>query len=252
MKVSIITICYNNENDIRPTIESVVNQTYPNIEYIVVDGASKDNSLSIINEYKDKISKIISEPDKNLYDAINKGMKMATGDIVGLIHAGDKLHDNDVISDIADFFKRNNPDIIYGHSKIVDDKGKVKRVNKSPHFSRFHMRTGWMPSHQSIYVRRELFEKLGGYNLSLHPVSDYEWFIRYFIQKDIIIKKIDRFVVVFSLGGVSTSNYKGYFDETKKERIRLSWENNGLKQPLGIYYTKVLRKIPQFIISKFY
>lgn len=252
MKVSIVTICYNNEKDIRPTIESVVNQTYTNIEYIVIDGASKDDSLKIINEYQDKISKIVSEPDKNLYDAINKGIKMATGDVVGMIHAGDRIHDNDVIKDIADFFERNNPDIIYGHSKIVDEQGKVKRVNKSPEFSKFNVRTGWMPSHQSIYIRRELFEKLGEYDLSLHPVSDYEWFIRYFTASDLIIKRLNRFIVTFSLGGVSTSSYKGYFDEAKKELIRLSWEKNGIKQPFGIYYTKVLRKIPQFVISKFY
>ena len=129
MKISIITICYNNERDIRATIESVVNQTYSNIEYIIVDGASKDGTLSIVNEYKDNITKVISEPDNGLYDAINKGLHNSTGEIVGMIHAGDRLNNNRVIETIANFYVNNNVDITYADSVSVDESNTIKRIN---------------------------------------------------------------------------------------------------------------------------
>lgn len=251
MKVSIITICYNNEKDILPTIKSVVNQTYQNIEYIIVDGASKDKTLEIVKSFGNKITKVISEPDKGLYDAINKGLALATGDIVGLIHAGDMLHDNKVIEDIVKNFQTNEIDISYGNSKIVEGD-KVKRVNISPSYSLFHVKTGWMPSHQSIYVKRELIDKLGGYRLDLHPDADYEWFIRFFICNKLKINRLNRFIVKFSLGGVSTSSYNKRLKQDYKNRVNQSWVLNGLKPPFCIFYTKLLRKIPQFILAKFY
>lgn len=252
MKVSIVTICFNNSKDIRPTLESVINQTYDNIEYIIVDGASKDNTLEIVNEYKSKISKIISEPDKGLYDAINKGIKSATGDIVGLIHAGDRLYDNNVISKIVDFYKKN-PDVemSYGHSKIVNTEDKVKRVNLSPEFSPRLVRWGWMPSHQSIYAKRELFEKYGVYRLDLGGSADYEFVVRYFykLRTNITIKRIDEFIVRFSLGGRSTSNYRKKLSKKHKNTIKRCWYLNDVKPPIGIVYRQWSRKIKQYLLA---
>ncbi|MFR9593210.1 MAG: glycosyltransferase, partial [Rikenellaceae bacterium] len=129
MKVSIITSCYNRESTIREAIESVLAQDYPNIEYIVVDGASKDNSLSVINDYKDKIATIISEPDRGMYEAINKGIRAATGDIVGLVHSDDFLYSTSTISNIVKFIEAQQADIIYGNGIFVDydDTPKVVR-----------------------------------------------------------------------------------------------------------------------------
>jgi len=238
MKISIITICYNNEKDIRPTLESVINQTYHNIEYIIVDGVSKDKTLEIINEYKYKITKIISESDNGLYDAINKGIKSATGDVVGLIHAGDKLHDNEVIAKIATHFEENDIDIAYGYSKTINQNGKCIRINKSPEYEKWLVKYGWMPSHQSIYIKRDVFNKYGYYDLDFHPFADYELFIRFFYFNDLKVKLIKDYILYFSLGGTST----GSIVNSLKWRnlIYKAWEKNGRKAPKFLSITKFL------------
>lgn len=248
MKISIITICYNNENSIRRTVESVVGQTYDNIEYIVVDGQSTDGTLLALKQYETKIAKIISEPDNGIYDAINKGIKHATGDIVGLIHAGDQLYDNDVVKDIADHFLNNDIDISYGHSKIIGQSGKTVRINISPAFRRRLMYLGWMPSHQSIYVKRSLFDKYGYYSTD-YALGDYEWFIRFFSKRDVIIKRIDRFIIKFKTGGVSTANYTKKLKSSSHKKVKQCWEINKIKAPCCVEYLKLARKIPQFLYA---
>ncbi len=252
MKVSIVTICYNNERDIRETIESVLSQSYNDIEYIIKDGGSKDGTLAIIDEYKDNIAKIISAPDKGLYDAINSGVKAATGDVVGLIHAGDRLHDENVLRDIATFFENNDVDVMYGHSRIVDGKGKAKRLNISPAFSKGLVRNGWMPSHQSIYVKREVFEKVGYYTQNVGGSGDYEWFINCFYKHadELKIKRNDRFIVLFSLGGQSTVNMSSRVQKKNREILKQCWINNGLTPPLALPYRKFYWTIRQFVMAK--
>lgn len=251
MKISIITICYNNEADIRATIESVISQTYDDYEYIIVDGASSDNTLKIIEEYKSNISKIISEPDKNLYDAMNKGIKMATGDVVGLIHAGDRLYDNKVVEKIATHFLNNDIDVSYGHSKIVNAKDNHVRINKSPEFKRSKIKNGWMPSHQSIYVRRELFDKCGYYRTDLGGAGDYEWFIRYFYANKLRIKRLNEFIIRFAMGGMSTRSYSNKLQAFHKETMKKCWTLNNVKPPIGIIYKQWLRKPEQYIRAWF-
>lgn len=249
MKVSVITICFNNEIDIRPTLESVINQTYQGIEYIIVDGKSKDNTLKIVNDYKQYIHKIISEPDEGLYDAINKGIKNATGDIVGLIHAGDKLHDNFVIEKIAKHFKENDIDALYGHSKIVNNKNEVVRINKSPKFKKALFKQGWFPSHQSFYAKRELFQKYGFYNLKYKIASDYELLLRFLYCNNLMALLLDEYIVIFSLGGTSTKSLQNIYSLNKE--CFQAWKDNGYSMPLYTIPMKILRKIPQFISAKF-
>lgn len=245
IKISIISIAYNNEKDIEQTILSVINQTYNNIEYIIVDGKSTDNTLEIVKKYQYKIDKIISEPDKGIYDAINKGIRAATGDIVGLIHAGDKLHDDEVIEDVNAHFQKNDIDASYGHSIIVNDNDKAVRVNKSPHYSKKLFKRGWMPSHQSIYIKKSIFDQLGYYRLDLGGSGDYEFVLRYFYFNDLKIKRMDRFIIKFSMGGISTSNYHKIL-KTQKTHIKC-WELNGEKPPFYMVPMKLARKIPQFL-----
>lgn len=252
MIISIITICFNNESDIRPTIESVVNQSYKNIEYIIVDGASTDSTLDIVNEYKAKIATIISEPDRGLYDAINKGIRAATGDVVGLIHAGDQLYDDDVISKIVKVYEAySDTQITYGHSKILALDGTVKRVNKSPEFKRSLCKRGWFPSHQSIYARREIFEQYGYYDTEIGWAADYHWFIKTFYVQNLNIRRLDEYVVRFALGGTSTSNYKSRLTKKHGDMMRNCWLANGVKPPCCIVGWQIVRKIKQILLAKF-
>lgn len=253
MKVSIVTICYNNEKDIRATIESVVNQSYADIEYIIKDGGSKDCTLAIVNEYKDKISKIISEPDHGLYDAINQGIQAATGDVVGMIHAGDRLNNPGVIEKVAAFFQNNDVDVMYGNSEIVDENGNLKRVNISPEYKRENIRNGWEPSHQSIYARRHLFDKYGYYKQEIGADADYEWIIRYFYKygKEIKVKRLNEYIITFTLGGQSSSNYRKLIDKKHREMLKNCWRSNGLKPPFAIVYRKWMTKIPMYARAYF-
>lgn len=250
LKISIISICYNNAGEIRRTIESVVNQDYKNIEYIVIDGASGDGSLDIIREYDDRIATLVSEPDKNLYDAINKGIKCATGDVVGLIHAGDRLFNMQVVRNIAAHFTENDIDLMYGHSLLVNDQGVPIRVNKSPAYRRSLVKRGWMPSHQSIYIRRSILERIGLYNLELHPSSDYEFFLRYFYFNKLKIKRLDQFILRFSMGGISTRNYLNNL--RSQEQQMQGWLINGEKAPFYLVPLKLARKPRQFILAALY
>lgn len=249
MKISVVTICYNNERDIRATIESVINQTYDDIEYIVKDGGSKDRTMEIVNEYKGKISKIISCPDKGIYDAINQGIQAATGDVVGLIHAGDQLYDAEVIGKIARFYKENDVEVTYGHSKIVTPEGVVKRINHSPAFNRNYMLCGWAPSHPSIYARKEVFERVGYYDLNIGYAADYQWMVRVFYKhaKELKIARIDDYILRFYLGGESTTDYKKILGNKQKHALADCWTSNGVKAPIGIAYRKWLWKAVQYI-----
>lgn len=258
MKISIITICFNNEKDIRATFESVLCQTCKDFEYVIVDGGSKDKTLDIIKEYEeifqDKGIAISwkSEPDKGLYDAINKGFKRATGDVVGMIHAGDRLHDETVIQKVKDFFEKNDVDISYGHSKIVNADDVPQRINKSPEYNRSLVRRGWMPSHQSIYCKHSLLEKYGYYRLDRGGGADYEWVVRYFYKygKELKIKRLDEFIIKFSLGGQSTKSYRKKFSMQYVNFIHECWKLNGLTPPTFIVAWMFIRKIRQFVVAK--
>lgn len=250
MKVSIITICYNNEKDIRATIESVISQNYDNIEYIIKDGGSTDSTMNIVNEYRDKIAKIISCPDKGIYDAINQGLQAACGDIVGMIHSGDCLYGNNVISKIAEFHKNNPTDITYANSVIVDENNVIRRINTSPEFDKKLVLGGWMPSHQSIYVKRNLLEKYGFYRLDIGSAADYEWVVRYFYKfaDELHIRRINETLITFTLGGVSSSSkFKKVFSSKHKQMLRKCWEVNGLKAPKFVILKKWIRLIKMYV-----
>lgn len=252
MKISIITICYNNEKDIRETLESVVSQTYPDIEYIIKDGGSKDGTLAVVNEYKERISKIISAPDKGLYDAINTGILASTGDVVGLIHAGDRLCDNKVIENIARFFENNDVDVMYGHSRIVDANEKAKRLNISPQFSKNLVKWGWMASHQSIYAKKGVFEKYGYYTQNVGGSGDYEWFVNVFYKHadDLRIKLNDRYIIKFSLGGQSTVNISSRVQKKNRDVLNKCWINNGIEPPFALPLRKFYWTLRQFVMAK--
>jgi len=242
MKISIVTICFNNENEIRETLESVVNQTYSDIEYIIVDGGSKDKTLAIIHEYSNFITTIVSEPDQGIYDAINKGIRLATGEYVGLIHAGDRLFDAHVIEKIAArFMMKPDLDSLYGHALVENDNGRIIRIDQSPGFSKKLFKYGWFLPHESFYVKTSLFEKYGYYKLKYKIAADYELVLRFLYFNNVSSELLDEYIYYFRAGGTSNKNITGIIEQNKE--CICAWSDNGLKVPFYTILLKLMRKM---------
>lgn len=249
MKVSIITCCFNREATIRDCIESVVLQDYPEIEYIIVDGASTDHSLEIIKEYREHISCIISETDSGMYEGINKGICASTGELIGLIHSDDFFYSTNTISRIVEKIQNDKADIIYGNGLFVDFNKTDKVIRKwiSGEFSRKKICRGWLPLHPTVYIRREKLSQLGLYDESFKIAADSDFLIRYLYEADLKVSYLNEYVVKMRMGGLSTD----------PKKMRLKWgedlrlyRNHGFF-PLGTLICKILSKIPQFITAKY-
>jgi glycosyltransferase involved in cell wall biosynthesis len=249
LKFSIITIVYNRKDQIADTIQSVLKQDYKNFEYIIVDGGSTDGTIDIINLYKSQISILISEKDEGLYDAINKGINLATGDIIGLIHAGDLLIDNTIISRLAEKFEKSGADIVYGNTLLVteEDINKVSRVWAGGDFKRKKFLSGWMPSHISVYIKRKIFLEHGLYRLDLPIASDYELLLRFMYKYKVSSAYFDDVIARFRIGGVSNKN-AFYILEANKQCYK-AWKLNGLYVPFYTIPLKILRRIPDFLFK---
>ena len=249
MKVTIITSCYNREQTIRGCIESVLSQDYPDIEYIVVDGASKDNSLSIINEYKDKISKIISEPDHGMYEAINKGIRAATGDVIGLVHSDDFLFSNQTVSHIVQRFEETHADFLYGDGLFVNSENTDKVVRNwiGGTYRLWKVRHGWLPLHPTCYIRREVMERKGLYNESYKIAADSDFLFRYLLGGELSVTYLKEYIVRMRMGGLSTDSARR--KQMWKEDIRL-YQSHGMN-PTITKVEKMMWKIPQFIGALF-
>ncbi len=206
LKVSIITVCYNSEKYIRSAIKSVLNQTYDNIEYIIIDGNSNDNTVTIINEYIDKISSFVSEPDKGIYDAMNKGIALATGDIVGILNSDDFFSNNTIIDKIVNSFEWNNIDSLYGDVRFVNpgNDNKIVRYYSSKYFRNWMFHIGSSPAHPSFYVKRSLFDKLGIYDPDFKIAADLDLLMRFLYKNKISYMYLAESVVTMRTGGVST------------------------------------------------
>ncbi len=207
MKVSIVTVCYNSEATIRDTIESVLAQSYPNIEYIIVDGASSDSTMAIVDEYKDRIAIVVSEPDKGIYDAMNKGIKLATGDVVGILNSDDFFAENAIIADVAHTFE-NDVTIsgIYGDLVYVQKNNASKKVRdySSRFFSKWKIKFGLMLPHPTLYLRREVFQKFGFYRLDYRVAADFE-FITRLVEGGVSLKRLPKVMVKMREGGISST-----------------------------------------------
>lgn len=245
MTISIITATYNNEKTVGHTIHSVLNQTYPNIEYIIIDGQSKDRTLNIIGKYKNKISKVISEADKGMYDALNKGIKIATGEVIGFLHADDFYKDEKVVEKIAGVFKTKNTESVYGDLEYVSavNPDKIIRHWKAGQFSIKELKKGWMPPHPTYFVKKEVYNKLGGFNLNYKIAADYDLMLRFLGKHKISTSYLPEVLVKMRWGGTSNRNLKNIIQKSKEDYIALK-ENNlgGLKSLI----LKNFRKLGQF------
>ena len=248
LKVSIITVCYNSENTINDAIKSVLSQTYPEIEYIIVDGLSTDNTINIINSFGKHIFKFISEPDQGIYDALNKGIKSANGDIIGILHSDDFFYDNSIISKVADAFTNSNIDAIYGDVQFVDsnDISRIVRQYSSKNFSLAKFRYGIMPAHPTFYVRREIFERFGYYKADYKIAADFEILLRFMLINNIQCKYLNFPFVRMRTGGISNRTFLSRY-LLNKEVLRACREN-GIKTNYFLIYSKYLIKMWEFIL----
>jgi glycosyltransferase involved in cell wall biosynthesis len=246
IKVSIITVSYNSVSTIFDTINSVINQSYANIEYIIIDGASNDGTRDVINSFGPKIAKFISESDYGIYDALNKGIKLATGDIVGILNSDDFFYNSTVIEKIVKAFTDNNTDAVIGDVQFMDpnDELKVVRYYSSKKFKPSKFRFGFMPAHPGFYVKRELFEKLGYYKTDYKIAADYELIMRYLLTNKVRYKYIEFPVVSMRSGGISNKSLKSNYILNKE--IARACRENGVKTNFFFIYSKYFIKIFQF------
>lgn len=247
MKLSIITVCYNSEETIRDSIESVVSQNYKDIEYIIVDGGSTDNTLGIIKEYGDKISKVISERDEGLYDAMNKGVSLATGDVIGILNSDDVYENNEVISKVAREFEKENVDGVYGDLVYVDrlNLDMVKRYWKAGQYKPGKFLSGWMPPHPAFFVKRKVYQKNGQFNTSFRTAADYEIMLRFIHGAGITVSYLPEIITRMRVGGLSNSSLRHRINANKEDRR--AWEINNLTPKFYTLWLKPLSKITQFI-----
>ena len=246
MKVSIITVTYNSEKYLSDCIASVRKQTYRNIEHIIVDGKSTDNTLKIIEKNASSIAAWISETDRGMYDAINKGIKMATGDIIGLLNSDDMLASADVIMDIVACFEEKNTDSVYGDLVYVDaaNSQKVLRYWKGLTYKRSRFNYGWMPAHPTFYIKRSLIEKYGDYENHYFTAADYEFMARYLYRHKVSSCYLPKMIVKMRNGGLSNGNI--YRRLRANRRDYLAMKRNRIPFAFIVSILKPLIKIPQY------
>lgn len=213
MQITIITICFNRKATIAKAIESVLSQDYKNIEYIVIDGNSTDGTKEIIKSYSDKISTFISEKDKGLYEALNKGLLIATGELIGIMHSDDEFYDNTVVSQIAEAFHKNpNTNGFYGNGIYVtnNEEQHIIRDRICGEFNNEKIRSGWLPLHTTLYLKKDVMKKYGYYELDFKIASDTELLLRYLYFHKIELTYLNAYFVKMRMGGLST-NYSNLF-----------------------------------------
>jgi glycosyltransferase len=248
MTVSIITATYNSAATVRDTLTCIREQDYPSIEHIIIDGHSTDTTLEIVRGFP-HVAKIISEKDGGIYEAMNKGIALAGGDIIGILNSDDIYIDKNVISGIASVFDDDNVDVCYADLQYVHlhNVNKIVRTWRSGHFSGKSFYWGWMPPHPTFFVRKKVYEKVGLFNTTLKSAADYEMMLRVLLKYKMSAYYIPRVIVRMSMGGVSNASIRNRMRANKEDR--LAWKLNGLRPYFFTLYLKPLRKITQYLMK---
>jgi len=248
-KVSIVTVVFNGQSTIRKTVESVFSQHYGNIEYILIDGGSKDWTLDILENYKDRISYFVSEEDDGIYDAMNKGIRAATGDVIGILNSDDFYPNKNIISDVVDVFNADNCDSLYGDLVYVklSNAEKVVRYWKTGIFSILKLKRGWMLPHPTFFVKKSIYEKYGLYNTQLKSAADYEMILRLLHKHAITVSYLPNILVKMRIGGISNANLINRMKANREDGR--AWQLNNLEEPMFVRLFKPLQKVRQFFLK---
>jgi glycosyltransferase involved in cell wall biosynthesis len=249
IKFSIITVSLNSEKYIKTAINSVLSQRYENIEYIIIDGKSNDGTIDIIRSYGNRITSFISEPDNGIYDAMNKGIALSNGEVIGILNSDDFYLDQSVLCKVAKIFsKESGSDIVLGNVDFVlpVNLNKQVRLFSSFYFQSWKLRFGFMPAHPSAFIRRSAYEKVGAYSLGYQIAADFDWFCRAFLIHNLKYSKVDKVLVRMREGGVSTSGLKSYYTSSK-EQLKSLRQNKIYSNILFI-----LVRLPIKFIQKFF
>lgn len=248
MKVSIITISYNSGHSIADAINSVLSQTYPDIEYIIVDGNSKDNTVEVVRSYGNRISQFVSEPDKGIYDALNKGIRMATGDVIGFMHSDDIYASIETVAHMVQKMQQTGADSVYGDLQYVfkEDTNKVLRYWKSGKYSHSKLLWGWMPPHPTFYVKKAIYDKYGVFRTEFRIAADYDIILRFLGKYRISTAYLPEVMVKMRVGGASNRSLKNIIRKSKEDWKAIKDNQVGYLHTLLF---KNLSKITQFIIK---
>ncbi|MDP3479261.1 MAG: glycosyltransferase family 2 protein [Desulfoprunum sp.] len=248
LKISIITATFNASATLADCLTSVVAQSFGNIEHILIDGGSKDETLALTHSYR-HVSLLISEPDQGVYDAMNKGIRLAHGDIVGILNADDFYASSDVLTKVAEVFEDPAIDACFGDLVYVDtaDTAKVVRYWRSGGFALRQFYWGWMPPHPTFFVRRSVYEQFGLFNLDLGSAADYELMLRFLVKHEIKAAYIPEVLVKMRTGGISNASWRNRLTANRMDRK--AWAVNGLKPFPWTLWLKPLRKIGQWVVK---
>ena len=250
MKVSIITVCYNSAKTIEQTIHSVLSQDYQQIEYIVIDGASKDGTQDIIRKYQSSIAKTISEPDRGMYDAMNKGIAMATGDVIGILNSDDVYMNTHVVTDLIAKMQKAHADVVFADLILVDEDQpeRIVRYYDSGQFEPSRFRYGWMPAHPTVFVKKSIYDEVGFFKTDYQIAADYEMLIRILAVKKAPYAYLPRPAVRMRSGGASTSGLsRNWILNTEIVR---ACKENGIYSNMAMLLLKIPAKLWGRIAAK--
>ncbi|HEY4290068.1 MAG TPA: glycosyltransferase family 2 protein [Puia sp.] len=248
MKISIITATFNSSGTVADTLACISEQNYKEIEHIIVDGGSSDDTLDVVARYS-HVAKVVSGKDKGIYDAMNKGIGLATGEVIGILNSDDIYTDPAVLSDIANVFQDPAVMTVYADLQYVypDDLNRIQRTWRSGSFSKRNFYYGWMPPHPTFFVRKEIYERGGLFNIDLRSAADYELMLRILVKMGMPAYYLPRVIVKMRAGGMSNASLGNRLRANKEDR--LAWKLNDLRPYFFTLYLKPLRKIHQFIIK---
>lgn len=246
MKISIITVTLNSEKYIADCINSVKRQSYENIEHIIVDGKSTDRTIPILEKHRDCFAKLISETDRGMYDAINKGIDEATGDVIGILNSDDMFVNEHVVFNIVKCFAETDTDSVFGDLEFVDptDTNRVCRFWKGNAYRRSRFKYGWMPAHPTFYLKRTLIEKYGKYENHFYTAADYEFMARYLYKHRVSSTYMNQLVVRMRAGGASNGSLKKWLRANRRDYLAM--KKNDIPLPFLVSILKPLIKIRQF------